>query len=392
MAIDNPLTRIREITDRENTDIDISLFHGDSGILMLQAVLYVMSPDESLKNIINKNLNNILDIIEGSTTDVSPTYSDGLAGIGCVIHFLHEHQIIDIDPVSFYEDIDFYLNVALESMLRDKNFDPLHGAIGIAMYFMLRKKYEPVKKIVQALYAAAERDNGEIKWSFIYEDSGQKVVDMGLSHGIAGIIFFLTKCYQCDMLPEMAQELINGAMIYCDHHLQDVAAIGSYYRDFIIYDDVYTPIFSRVGWCYGDAGILYSLYHAAKAIGNSELQLKFEGMLEHTASRRGYDATFINDAGFCHGSTGASIIFRALYAQTGNECFRKAFEYWKDYTITAVMKDLVADQPFELLSRSYEINDIHKKGLFTGIAGIGILLASCSQPLLPDTWTYYFLL
>lgn len=65
------------------------------------------------------------------------TYCNGLAGIGIGLILLNEKDFIELEAEAL-NNFDAYLSRAMASFTAQGNFDLLHGATGIALYFTKR--------------------------------------------------------------------------------------------------------------------------------------------------------------------------------------------------------------------------------------------------------------
>ncbi|SDF51751.1 lanthionine synthetase LanC family protein [Chitinophaga filiformis] len=397
----NPLlfkTVVHQEYAAANRPVDISFFSGDTGMLLAQVMLMGTDADPEMQALLEANLNSILDTVEAAVY-VKPTFGDGLAGIGAIIHQLCENGILKTDPEEFLCDVDEYLASTLTAMISNNNMDPLHGAIGIANYYLLRGKISPVEQMVDALQDKAVYDGHQIKWSYYYKDFEQEVFDFGASHGIAGILRFLTQCVRRNIRVDVCRKLIRGIFAFYLDHEQDALIVGSWYPDLLDRNATEpAPVQrSRIAWCYGDLGILYHLLLAAKTIGDQVLERKFEKMLEHTAGRRLSAEERVSDAAFCHGSTGPGLINWLLFRITGNTVFEEAFHYWRKVTLDHLTESVNPEGEEHFLSSAPYVKDIRRRGLYTGFAGIVTFLIITSAPAsLQDqflvSWKHCFLL
>jgi lantibiotic modifying enzyme len=321
-------------------------------------------------------LDHVLNKIEQETM-LSPTFSDGLAGVGITILLLQETTMIDGLDNEFFTDLDRYLGRVLDKSLQENDLDPLHGALGIATYFVKRKRTDVVSNVIRTLMAFRENSGGETRFSYYYDDKLSWVYDLGLAHGMAGILSFLTTCCDAGFMERECQEMISGIMTFYDNNTQNHDLAGSWFGNFIQRDTYGQPRLyetSRLAWCYGDLGILYSLYQAAGVIKDPVRQKNYETMLTTTARRTTYEQTFVENAGICHGSSGIAMLYLLLYGQSGNKIFYDACEYWHDITRQLLSPIEYADPTSYTFTKDTTADDIFKKGMLYGLTGIGFYL------------------
>ncbi|GFE12662.1 hypothetical protein Sgleb_07090 [Streptomyces glebosus] len=134
---------------------------------------------------------------------------------------------------------------------------------------------------------------------------------------------------------------------------------------------------SRPGWCYGTAGIAWSLYLAGRALGDGRLTTLAEDAVGGLA-RRPLDAAVATDPGFCHGRAGVLHTVSRMAVATGRT------EWWARADDLA--QELVAEYdprtPFgyrQVVPPSPASGPaphrVHHPGLLDGAAGIALVLA-----------------
>jgi hypothetical protein len=310
------------------------------GTIITKAILHGITEGESTQNEIVKSINDDLDIIFQTienSTQLSPTFCTGLAGTGWLMEYLKRLGIIDIDLDEFLEEIDEVLRLNLGIMIRNNYFDILHGYLGLGIYFLKRNKTEEVRKIITALNNCKTDTGNEIKWKSLSFGSGEPIYNFSLSHGNASILYFLGKCFSQNICMPECSELIDGLFKFYFNNLQDIGVQLSYFPNAISIDDYKhgrsAAEDSRLAWCYGDLGILHTMYLVSNWIGDNAIREKVVEMLLWEAKRRDKQDTLVSDAGFCHGSSGVGYIFSAVHNKTGILNFKEAADYWLDETV-----------------------------------------------------------
>lgn len=365
---------IKIILYRYNSDdleMDISLCTGDLGLLLLQSQIYKHTNDYKIKNCIVKCLTLIIDQIEKPNSYLTPSYGGGLAGFGWIIDYLVYLNIIDFISDRFFSTLDVYLSESLDDMIDHRNYDQLYGAIGIGLYFLRRNNKEEVEKVINSLFHNAHKTGIEVKWAIFNQDKKKYVYDLGLAHGMAGIIYFLRKCHESDICRSKCLFMMNGCLSFYLNNIQNKTIVGSFFSHMIMTDEYparRVQSLSRLAWCYGDLGILQSLYKTAKYLKDRHKEKLFENMIEETSKRKEYNETYVGDEMFCHGSSGVGYIYLDLYRISRNITFKHIVDFWADQTVK------FAKNTFALDSNS-GIN-YGKKGLLDGITGVGLFLLS----------------
>ena len=125
-----------KIWDSINEEKRIGLLTGLSGIALFYNFLYKVYGNEEYGE-------KLLDIVDKINTSIETEYNigslcSGIAGYGLLLLEL-DCDLIDIGE-DYLVDIDDILLAELNSQSEINNYDFMHGAMGIAMYFVERNK------------------------------------------------------------------------------------------------------------------------------------------------------------------------------------------------------------------------------------------------------------
>ena len=349
---------------------------GDLGALLFIYHYYLYSKNKELIFIIQ---NKLLKLIE-SEIDSNFSFCSGLAGFSWLINYLKKGGLIDGSINSFLKETDSYLNISMKHFIKDGNYDYLHGAGGIAWYFLYRipnnNSTKNLKEFIDELYFLHKKDDGNgIKWESILDiKSGKKGYNISLSHGMASIIVILSKLYQKKIETEKTFKLLQGAVNYL---LQQKLCSNKYisiYPNFAI-ESIKKLHSSRLAWCYGDLGIGISLWHAFQATNNILWKNEALETLLHSAKRKDLNENMLKDAGLCHGTSGIAHIFNRMYYNTKILEFKKAGDYWVSQTLKmAKFDDGYAG--FKAWRTKESGGSQPQIGILEGISGIGLSLLS----------------
>jgi lantibiotic modifying enzyme len=300
-----------------------------------------------------------------------PTYCSGVAGIFYLFDYLQENGLVEINTEEIRESIDSFLLASMRQEMVKKHYDFLHGALGMGLYFMKRKQQSPVNELIEYLdRTAVHEQDFTCKWESIYGDSRAiKKYNISLSHGISSIVLFLVHAIRSGYGNEKAFQLLEGAVNFLLSQEIDFQTYGSCFPSHS--KELITM--SRLGWCYGDLGIAYSIWQAGKVTGRKDWMERGLEVLRVSTTRHTFEETFVTDAGLCHGSSGIAMIYRRLYLQTGEGLFREATEFWIHRTLQfSGNKDGVAG------FKNSERADFWTANLsfISGVSGIGMLFLS----------------
>lgn len=350
----------------------IGIMDGLSGMVLAFSLYYRNTGDERFFDKMNEAMDLIYDKIYSGNAPIV-TYCSGIAGYAWLILYLKENELIEVDLGDYLSDIDKFLLQYAIIMIENKQFDPLHGVVGIGFYFLKRGNFSIIEKIIEALYHDRKEINGYLTWSWIKD--GNEIADFGLAHGIPGALFFLYKCYIKKFSPQKCSEMIRNNVSFMLKHI-NISGTPSYFPSSIEcvqkkqFDGKQN--FSRLAWCYGDLTALYVLLKMSQSF---PLEVDFNNMLEQVSERKNYSETLVRDAGFCHGTSGIAQIFNRLYHETGNTCFKETAIYWMERTLLwGTQTEGIAGYVFT------ENQNIPPLDVLVGISGVALTLLSFLNP------------
>jgi lantibiotic modifying enzyme len=371
----------------------MGLLSGLAGIILLQSLFLQQSKNKKFKKEVDKNLNLLIETIEKQENPASG-FCDGLSGIGWLFMYLNEKKIIQIDINDFLKEMDEVLEDELDAMIETKNFDLLHGALGVGLYFLKRKKYQVVEKIVLALDASCDVIGNEIVWKrFDYTRHKKFIYDFGLAHGNIGVLYFLGKCYQNKVLSEIVHKLLEGGINFYVANIQDTGLYGSYFPYEKLVDDYKNPSsgsHSRLGWCYGDPAVLRVLVFISSCIEDEYHQQMFTDLSIRSATERKKIRSGIVDACFCHGLSGVLYQCINLYKKTQNEVLLQLMEYWISKLI--ILGDKSKTKFGYLFYNGVKGWEMPPPNLLNGLGGISLALLSFEYDDLDHSWNEIFFL
>jgi len=359
---------------QKNEEDSFGLYTGGFGMLLFLLYYSRFSKIKKHKIITEKYAERLL---EQFTNKVElHTFCGGLSGILYLFEFLRENDIIDIDVSNAQPLLDNYIVSRMRWNTRQKNYDFMHGALGVGLYFMKKGTgLEYVQELIEFLYSTAVKDvdNHIFKWESVIDSEKNNLgYNLALSHGISSIIIFLSRVAKNGIQDKRIVEMLTGAVNYMLSQEKNFSQFGSCFPNFIFKDSPEDISKSRMAWCYGDLGIGMALLQAGKALDKAEWEEKgFEILLQST-KRRTLNESYVQDAGICHGSAGVAMIFRRMYIETKREEFKDATQYWINQTLNY--------SRFEDGLAGYKTRNKDEwkcdYSLLTGISGIGLVLLS----------------
>ncbi|MFZ6014227.1 MAG: lanthionine synthetase C family protein [Bacteroidota bacterium] len=314
-----------------------------------------------------------------------PTFCNGLAGIGWAFDHLHQEGFIELDMDAMFSPLDDYIYKRMCEDVSDNNYDFLHGAIGYGLYFLkryrnstsevLKRKYHRyIFELVNFLERTAEADGDSFKWKTAQAiDPKEHGYNLSLSHGIAGIINFLSRLYYFeDFRPKVKPLIEGGARYILRFQNQDEGAFALFPSRVTLDSEINYR--SRLAWCYGDLGIGVSLWHVSNALHDIWLKDTAIKVLRHASKRRNAEQSMVRDAGICHGAYGIAQVFNKIHRKTNDPDLHEAAQYWMEEGLKMAFHDdgFAGYRKFRMLDNkeSWD-NDLC---LLEGISGIGLVM------------------
>jgi len=300
------------------------------------------------------------------------------SSINWLYTYLNRNDIIANDDHKLLcNNIELINNASLFE-LRNGNYDFISGAIGMAYYSLYQSDnfdtnyYEEIFNILADLYSV---DNTNIFYKYENKPGGEKIkaVNLGIAHGITGILKLCVQCYKLKICTKESHYYSYKIINYLINNTNKNISI-SYFPSIIEINNANIESSSRLAWCYGDLGIAYILFQAGQIFNDKKLIDFSEKILIHSTKRRTISETFVMDATFCHGSAGIAHIYSKMWHKTLNPIFKEACQYWLIYTLKlSLHQDGAAGyRKYNPISKIYE----NELGLLEGICGIGLVLIS----------------
>lgn len=355
---------------------DASLLGGQMGFAIFEAYYnrhFGIEDDSRVWERVSSSLNAIQ---EGQLIH---SFAGGIVGIAWgFLHLFNQGLLQDdeLDPQSIVEDLDEGLFESAIMLLEDGNYDYLHGGLGACLYFLERTPSPQIAgylvKIVEQLSAVAVRfRNGDITWKF--DNFGSRspqesnVYNLGLSHGTASIVAILSLLYEKGYARERCAELINGNLQW----MWRVKNKGTKSVFPNTVTDIPTDQESRLAWCYGDLGIANTFLLAGEKLQNDAWKAIAEQTILRAVARRGSDA-LMNDAPFCHGTSGASYFFQQFSKKIVHPALNEADDFWFQKTVKSAQPENSNDVFLSYHRDQYDSN----LSLLDGEVSIGMVLLS----------------
>ena len=356
-------------------DKSLGILAGHSGLPLFYYAKFLLDQNDDHINRIEQLVINGFEYLE--TQELTPYICSGVSGFATMLRYLNEHKLFNAESAmkDSLMTIDNYLFQGYEHALRVRNFDFLHGSEGLLNYFMsLPDNRNAPALFLKQLSKAKDVIPGKgIGWksNINLQDGNKMVYNLGLAHGMASTMIMLSKIVntQQSSLAAQAKELLKGVV---DFFMSEKMA-SSYNATFPNYSSLDEPVSnSRLGWCYGDLGIVIALLKASHALQDDLLRQDAVEICLRTTTRKTQKETAVMDATICHGTAGIAHIYSRMFQLTGKIEFQEASQYWIDQTLKkATYED--GNAGYKMWTIEGPRNGI---SLLEGSAGIGLVLMS----------------
>lgn len=367
------------ITEKYQHETDTGVLVGSSGLTLFLFYYSRLVQDDQYSDVASDILMECLEKMNNGYN--YPTYCTGISGMAWVIDHLEQEGFIDNDNDDLLSPMDTYLHSEMMRNMQLKNYDFLHGAIGIAYYFLnryrntksdaLKQQYSNyVVEVIDLLDSYSIKEKETIKWLTILNyETNEKAYNLSLSHGMASFLKFFCKLHKFEAFRSKVEPLLRGNAKYLLEQKNREDNPYSMFPNWVS-DEGEVSKYSRLSWCYGDLGIALALWEAAGCLEDETMKKEVLTIFEHAAKRTSYEDSRIMDPGICHGSFGAAKIFNRIYRETGDEQFLETSRFWiEDGLKMAIHEDGYAG--FKKWKAKEEIwqSDLT---LLEGVAGIGL--------------------
>jgi hypothetical protein len=202
--------------------------------------------------------------------------------------------------------------------------------------------------------------------------------NLGLAHGIPGVVSILARYITAGVEVERARRLLEGAVAYL--HAAAGPRFGNRYPAWLATQRQQESL-SRVAWCYGDLGVAVAVMTAAIATGRDDWRAQALD-LAHGMAARPFESSQIIDTGLCHGASGVAHLFNRLFQATGDAEFRRAADTWYGHTLAMRNSEPIGGFP-----RGLPVNQTLTwdpgADLLTGASGVALALHAAISSIEP---------
>ena len=371
------------------------LLGGNAGIALLFCYLSKAYPERNFATLTEQYLEKLSNALENEVLQYS--FSGGVAGIGFVFQHLNNisalKEQIDFD----FTELDEFIDRGVDIDFRNSNWDPLHGMVGLGIYFLERNRTTGEKqfleKIVDCLNKMKVSVNENDVWITAgFEKYSNDNYNFGMAHGLPGLLSFLAQVHQRGIKQNKIEEMLNSALPFLLQYEYSNDPVYCYPSFIDVQPNFEEEHSSRLAWCYGDLCMANALIHCGKALHNDVWMNKgIEVALKTT--QRTFENSACADAPFCHGTAGLVHQYNRFYQFTGDEVFKNACNKWIEITLKEYYKPGkgAGGYFFRSYNEKEKIFEFKTEyGLLEGSAGIALVYLSLLFNIEPG-WDQIFL-
>jgi lantibiotic biosynthesis protein len=333
------------------------------------------------------------------TRPMLPSLHGGFVGIVWAMAHLSEYwmQPGSEDPLT---DIDEALLEALTTGPWDGDYDLINGLAGIGVYALERLPGKAaaaiVAAIVRQLEDRCESSAAGITWfsapelmrGTALQETPLGAYNLGLAHGIPGVIGFLGSAMAAGIEAERTARLLQGSVAWLLSQRQPEHAPSRFYRSI---GPGIEPVSARTGWCYGDPGVAIVLENAAKLIGVPAWSIEARAIARSAAGRSLTDSGVV-DACLCHGAAGIAQIFNRMQHSSRDPVLAAAARRW---VVELIAMRRIGERyggfPMRVFGEEGQPGWEANADLLGGAAGVALTLLAAATDVEPH-WDRIFLL
>lgn len=336
-----------------------------------------------------------------SKQTLTPALYDGFTGVAWAVELLRRRIGLELDDDA-NDAVDEALATYVARTPWRRDYDLISGLVGIGVYALERKpsarRSSLLQGIVDRLSETATRTADGITWhtrpellvDWQRELYPNGYYNLGLSHGVPGVIALLGRLCGEDIDAARARTLLAGAVRWLLSVENPADATSRFGTRLTGVPGERREPWSRVSWCYGDLGIAAALLSAARYAGESSWEREAMRVARHAARRPVDVGSGVVDAGICHGAAGNGHLFNRLYQATGDELFLDASLRWFERALAmrrpgeGVAGYLALRSEYRPLPPGHPGQWDADPGFLKGVAGIGLALLGATTPVSPD--------
>jgi class I lanthipeptide synthase len=309
-----------------------------------------------------------------------------------------EEPAFDSSTDDILADIDRLLFQRLGHPEWTDEYDLISGLVGYGVYFLERWPRPSSVRGLRLVFEHLERQAAHSPEGAFWPTPPQHLaewqrercpggyVNLGVAHGVPGVIYFLGQVLSLGLMTERVEPLLRDAVRWLLSRERPPECATHYDSWFVEGVD---SADARLGWCYGDLGIGAVLYDVATIARQTAWQEHAKKLLDGcgTCSPNRDD---LKDANLCHGVLGVAHIYNREFQKTNNPFYRDTAVRFFEYGLQMRQPEI----PFGGYPQwrvEPQFGFFPDLGLLSGGVGAALCLLSAATPISPG-WDRLLLL
>ncbi len=362
---------------------DASLASGSAGLAVCSGQLARTRSDRQAGDAALTRIEEAIGML--ATEPLTSSLYSGFSGIAWAAELVD--RLLGTDGEDRNGDIDDAVTRLLQRCPEHAPYDLINGLTGLGVYALVRWPRPGAAQcllgVVEQLARRARHDRDGVSWWTPPSWRGPQReqywpggVDLGVAHGIAGVIPFLARVHSIGLAKQTVRPLLDEAVRWLLAHMVDTKS-GPTVPYFVA--DGVEPRPVRSAWCYGDPGVATTLLLAARDVGEPAWAATATGLAVRAATRPP-DQTGVVDAGLCHGSAGLAHLFNRMYQMTADQTLADTARFWVERTLE-LCSAAVPGRGATLTDTAPSACNGH--GLLEGTAGVALAMEASSTTVEP---------
>lgn len=325
----------------------------------------------------------------------SPSLHGGFTGAAWVAAHLENSAEYACGTPELHDEIEAVLLGYLRSKPQN-NFDLIGGLVGFGVYALERwpkgNSRDILDSVVSHLSELARSCDPGRAWltparllpAAQRKDSPGGHWNLGVAHGVPGVIAFLARVHGVVGLSRPAVQLLHDSVDWL--FAQRMPSENRMrFRAWMLPEEVSLPVSAppaRLSWCYGDLGIAAALAVTGDCLSRADLKKEAVDL----ALRAGLvplEATGVNDHGLCHGSAGVAHLYLRIANSCGSDELRRLAESWVLRTLQTRSDDRGIDGYVTWDVRPSGGEYVRDASFLSGAAGTAMALAAAGSTVAP---------
>jgi len=377
---------------------DPSLPGGLSGLAILHTYLAAARPNQGHENTAVLLLEQAIDLV--AEAPARPALHGGYSGVAWAAEHMRG-RVLEPDNADLNEEIvDVLLGHLASDTWEEGAYDLISGLVGIGVFALERLPHpsgrELLRRVIHHLNNLARAVPGGMSWFTPPTHISQRVrpdcpdgyYNLGMAHGVPGVLALLALAHQAGVEAENARELMKLSVPWI---LAQSTVDQPKWQFPSWVSPGRPPAASRSAWCYGDPGVAASLFLAGHALDEPTWSERAAAVAREVAERPA-ELSGIADGGLCHGAAGLAHIFNRFWHATEDPTLGAAASSWIQRllgmrTCGKGVGGFLALEP----DKNEDIVPTPSPGFLTGAAGVALALLAALTPVEP-AWDRVLLL